>query len=102
MKLQIGRKIKILRSDNEAECKSDPFLQLCHDEGIEQHFIVREILQQNGVIEIFNRTLLEKIRCLLSNSGQNKSFWAEAMTYASHLINRFPSSAIGEKTPMEI
>ena len=48
--------------------------------------------------EKFNRALLEKIQCLLSNSGLNKSFWAEAMTYASHLINRLPSSAIGGKT----
>ena len=52
--------------------------------------------------ERFNRTLLEKIRCLLSNNGLNKSFWAEAMTYASHLINRLPSSAIGGKTLMKM
>ena len=58
--------------------------------------------QQNGVAERFNRTLLEKIWCLLSNSGLNKSFLAEAMTYASHLINRLPSSAIGGKSLMEI
>jgi len=42
MELQTGRKIKILRFDNGEEYKSDPFLQLCHDEGIEQHFTVRE------------------------------------------------------------
>jgi len=30
-----GRKIKILRSNNGGEYKCDPFLQLCHDEGIE-------------------------------------------------------------------
>jgi len=84
------------------ECKSDPFLQLCRDEGIEQYFTVRKTVQQNGVIERFNHTLPEKIRYLLSNSGLNKSFWAEAMTYASHLINRLSSSAIGGKTPMEM
>ena len=80
MELQTGRKIKILRSDNGGDCKSDPFLQLCRDEGIEQYFTVRKTVQQNGVIERFNHTLPEKIRYLLSNSGLNKSFWAEAMT----------------------
>ena len=35
-----GRKIKVLRSDNGGEYKSDPFLQLCLDEGIERHFTV--------------------------------------------------------------
>jgi len=39
---------------------------------------------------------------MLANSGLNKSFWAEAVTYVSHLINRLPSSAIGGKTPMLI
>ena len=52
--------------------------------------------------ERFNCTLLEKLRFFLSNNGLNKSFWAEAMTYASHLINRSSSSAIGGKTPMEM
>ena len=40
-----GRKIKVLRSDNGGEYKSDPFLQLCLDEGIERHFTVRETPQ---------------------------------------------------------
>ena len=35
-----GRKVKVLRSDNGGEYKSDPFLQLCLDEGIERHFTV--------------------------------------------------------------
>ena len=34
-----GRKINVLRSDNGGEYKSDPFLQLCLDEGIERHFL---------------------------------------------------------------
>ena len=49
-----------------------------------------------------NFFLLEKIRCLLSNAGLAKSFWAEALTYASHLINKFSLSAIGGRIPMEV
>ena len=63
------RKIKVLRSDNGGEYKSDPFPKLCHDEGIERHFTVRETPQQNGIAERINRTLLEKVRCMLSNAG---------------------------------
>jgi len=55
-----------------------------------------------GVAERLDRTLLGKIRCLLSNSRLRKSFWAEALTYASHLINNLPLSGIGGKTPMKI
>ena len=49
-----------------------------------------------------NRTILEKVRCMLSNAGLGKEFWAEAVTYACHLINWLPSAAINGKTPMEM
>ena len=49
-----------------------------------------------------NRTLLEKVRCMLSNAGLSKQFWAEAVMYASHLINRLPSSALNGKKPFEV
>ncbi|KAH9688421.1 hypothetical protein KPL70_015118 [Citrus sinensis] len=98
---QTGRKIKVLRSDNGGEYTSDLFLQVCQNEGIKRHFKVRHTPQQNGVVERMNRTLLEKVRCMLSNAGLDKKFWAEAVSYASHLINRLPSTAIRGKTPME-
>ena len=49
-----------------------------------------------------NRTLLEKVRCMLSNAGLGKQFWAEAVMYASHLINRLPLAALNVKTPLEV
>ena len=48
------------------------------------------------------RTLLEKVRCMLSNAGLGKQFWAEAIMYASHLINRLPSVELNGKTPLEV
>ena len=55
------RKIKVLRSENGREYKSDPFLKLCRDVGIDMHFTVRETPQQNGVAKRMNMTLLEKV-----------------------------------------
>lgn len=49
-----------------------------------------------------NRTLLERVRCILFYSGLPKTFWAEAMTTAAYLINRLPSVPIGFKTSMEM
>ncbi|KAH9672464.1 hypothetical protein KPL70_017737 [Citrus sinensis] len=49
---------------------------------------------ENGVAERMNRTLLEKVRCMLSNAGLNKKFWAKTVSYASHLVNQLPSAAI--------
>jgi len=97
-----GRKIKVLRSDNGGEYKSDPFLKICRDEGIDRHFTVRETPQQNGVTERMNMTLLKKVRCMLSNARLPKNFWVEALAYICYLVNRLPSSAIGCKTPLEV
>ncbi|KAH9805146.1 hypothetical protein KPL71_002341 [Citrus sinensis] len=99
---QTGRKIKRFRSDNGGEYKNDPFLQICQDEGIVRHFTIRDTPQQNGVAERMNRTILEKVRCMLSNAGLDKEFWAEAVVYACHLINHLPSTAIKGRTPMEM
>ena len=99
---QTGRKIKVLRSDNGTEYRTDQFSIFCKKEGISQHFTVRDTPQQNGVAERMNRTLLEKVRCMLSNAGLGKQFWAEAVMYASHLINCLPSAALNGKTPLEV
>ena len=74
MEKKTERKIKVLRSDNGREYTSDPFLLLYCNEGIERHFTVRKTLQQNGIAERMNITLLEKLRCMLSNASILKSF----------------------------
>jgi len=102
MEKNTGRKIKVLHSNNERKYTTNHFLQLYHDEGIERRFTVRETPQQNGITEMMNRTLLEKVRCMLSNTGKSKSFWAEALAYAFHFFNRLPSSTIGGKTSLEV
>ena len=52
-----------------------------------EHWLAKEI----------SRSLLEKARCLLSNARLIKSFWAEAIVYASHLINGLSSTAMEVK-----
>jgi len=99
---QTGRKIKVLRTDNGGEYKSDLFLEVCQDCGIVRHFTVRKTPQQNGVSEHMNKTLVEKVRCMLSNAELGREFWAEAVKYAQHLVNRLSSSVVDGKTPLEV
>nr|GEW84676.1 retrotransposon protein, putative, Ty1-copia subclass [Tanacetum cinerariifolium] len=101
METQTCRKIKHLRTNNDGEYKNDLFTKFCKNEDIVRHFTVRHAPQQNRVAERMNRTLLEKVRCMLSNVGLGKEFWAKALTYAYHLVNRLPSTAIDGKTPFE-
>jgi hypothetical protein len=39
---------------------------------------------------------------MLSNSGLNKRFWAEAASTACYLINRSPCITLGKKIPIEV
>ena len=99
---QTGRKIKVLRSDNGTKYRNDQFSYFYKKEGISRHFIVRDTPQQNGVAERMNRTLLEKVRCMLSNACLGKQLWVEVVMYASHLINCLPLDALNSKTPLEV
>jgi hypothetical protein len=47
------------------------------------------------------RTLEEKVRALLYDSGLPEYCWTDAIHHAAYLINRTPSSANGDKSPYE-
>ncbi|KAH9722806.1 hypothetical protein KPL70_006847 [Citrus sinensis] len=96
-----GKKIKRLRTDNGLEYCSNEFDEFCKSKGIARHKTVRHTPQQNGLVERMNRTLLEKVRCMLLNANLSKHFWAEVVTRAAYLVNRSPSSALNFRTPQE-
>ncbi|CAL9132929.1 unnamed protein product, partial [Musa textilis] len=56
---------------------------------------------QNGVAERRNRTLLDIVRSMLSNSNIPKFLWTEALKTAVYILNRVPTKAI-QKTPFEL
>jgi len=99
---QTNKKIKRLRTDNGLEFCEGQFNEFCENEGIVRHRIVWKTPQQNGVAECMNRTLLERARCMLSTANLSKDFWAEAINMACYLVNRYPSTAIECKTPVEV
>lgn len=99
---QTGKQIKRLRTDNGLEFCNSAFENFCKKEGIVRHHTVVATPQQNGVAERMNRTLIEKARCMISNSGLSRDFWAEAVSTACFLVNRSPSTSIELKTPEEV
>ncbi|KAK1632906.1 hypothetical protein QYE76_007221 [Lolium multiflorum] len=54
--------------------------KFCNDEGIVRHHTIP--YTQNGVAERMNRTIISKARCMLSNAGMHRRFWAEAASTA--------------------
>ena len=76
---QTGRRLKCLRDDKGGECTSDEF-QRCHDDlGIRRQHSTRNHPQQNGVTERMNRTLSERVTCLLNESGMPNRWWGECL-----------------------
>jgi hypothetical protein len=51
-----------------------------------------------------NRTILERVRCMLSNAGlwDKHGLWAEAAYVACYLINHSPNLAIDFKILEEV
>ena len=49
-----------------------------------------------------NKTLLEKVRYILSNAGLSKCFWDKAVSTSYYLVNLSPYAPINFKTPKEV
>lgn len=62
---QTGKKLKCIRSDNGGEYIG-PFDEYCKQQGIRHQKTPPKTPQLNGLAERLNRTLVERVRCLLS------------------------------------
>uniref|UniRef100_H3H7A4 Integrase catalytic domain-containing protein n=1 Tax=Phytophthora ramorum TaxID=164328 RepID=H3H7A4_PHYRM len=82
-----GIKVKVLRSDNGGEYCNAGMVALCDEKTIKQEFTVPYNPQQNGMAERMNRTLVEMTRCMLEESGMDKSYWCEAIMTAADIRN---------------
>lgn len=78
------------------------FEKLCARHGIVQQKTVTYKPQQNGLAERMNRTLLDRVRCMLIDSGLTRGFWAEALNTAVRIVNSVPCKAIKDKSPEEV
>ncbi|KAH9649068.1 hypothetical protein KPL70_025842 [Citrus sinensis] len=88
--------------DNGLEYCNKLFEEFCEKNGIQRHKTVTYTPQQNGLAERMNKTLVEKVRCMLIYSKLPKTLWVEALNTVCYLVNRSPSTAIDCKTPMEL
>lgn len=98
---QCGRKIKVLRTDNGTEYCNEQFIKLMRECGIVHQKTAPYTPEQNGVAERMNRTLIERVRCMLLDSGLGNIFWAEAANTAAYLLNRIPCRG-NNRSPEEI
>ena len=96
-----GMKLKTFRTDNGGEYTSNEFEEYLRQDGTQHETTVPKTPQQNGVAERMNRTLIDSVRAMLSDSKLPKRFWAEALSTATYLHNRSPTNAVKGMTPYE-
>ncbi|KAA0065400.1 gag/pol protein [Cucumis melo var. makuwa] len=84
----LSKKIKILRSDQGGEYMDLRFQDYMIEHGIQSQLSAPGTPQQNGVSERRNRTLLDKVRSMMSYTQLPSSFWGDCSSYLeqSHVL----------------
>lgn len=96
-----NNKISKIRCDNGREYVNTQLKTWCENRGIELDTTVPHTPQLNGRAERLNRTLMNKVRALLFDSGLKKQMWGEALYTAVYLVNRSPTDTL-TVTPYEM
>ena len=96
-----GKQVKRFRTDGGGEYTSKKFAEYLKSEGILKETTTPYTPQSNGVVERANRTIMERVRCMLDDAGLSKKYWAFAVSVAVYLKNRTPTRSVVGKTPYE-
>lgn len=99
---QKTNKIKILRTDNGGEFCSATMENYMKQCGIVHQKTNPYTPEQNGLCERYNRSIVEKARCLLFDAKFEKKLWAEAVHTAVYLKNISPAAGLDRRTPFEL
>ena len=86
-----GHAICCFRTDRGGEFTSLEFNEYCNLNGIKRQLTAAYTPQQNGVAERKNQTIMNMVRCMLTDKNVPKEFWPEAVNWAVHLLNRCPT-----------
>nr|GEX00106.1 hypothetical protein [Tanacetum cinerariifolium] len=89
---QLEKTIKSLRSDRGGKYMSQEFLDHLKEHGIIAHRTPPYTPQNNGVLERKNRTLLDMVRSMMSQTTLQKSFWDYALETAARILNMVPTN----------
>ena len=88
-----------LRTDRSGEFTTHEFNSFCKTNGISRQLNAAYTLQQNGVAERNNRTIMNMVRSILLEKQVPKNFWQEAINWTMHMLNRSPIVVVKYMTP---
>lgn len=102
-KSQFGFSVSKLICDNGGEYVSGQFKSFCRNNGVILDYTIPYTPEQNGKAERMNRTLVERARTMINDSGVPKELWGEAIYTATYIVNRGPTESLSlNVTPAEI
>ncbi|CAI7844550.1 unnamed protein product [Closterium sp. NIES-53] len=82
-----------LHSDRGGEFSSTCLETLCQGRGIIQYYTLLDSPQQNGVAERRIGLVVEVARTSICHAGAPQFLWPQAVRYAAHQLNLWPSDA---------
>jgi hypothetical protein len=94
--------IRRVQNEFELKVKNTQVEEFLDEEGIKHELSAPYTPQQNGIVEMNNRTLIEAARTLLDEYKTPDSFWVEAINTACHAANCLYLHKYLNKTPCEI
>jgi transposase InsO family protein len=97
---QDGRRVKSIRTDGGGEYRKQ-MSELCKELGIHHEETTPYTPHQNSVAECVNRTICDRIRSIIAETGFPKVLWAELACTVTYLKNRSPTRSLRDKTPCE-
>ncbi|KAE8255552.1 hypothetical protein A4X13_0g3000 [Tilletia indica] len=95
-------KVKRIHCDHGKEFENQLFQDWASKNGVQWCFSAPNTSQQNGLIERWNRTIQERGRAMLRAARLSDSFWPFAFRAACDIINKSPSSSIGNSIPLTL
>jgi hypothetical protein len=96
-----GKKIKVLRSDNGGEYIPQDFSDFCIEAGIKREYTIPYNLQQNGVAERKNKSIIKAVKAMIHDQHLPMFLWAEASMTVVYVHNRNPHKIVRNMTPEE-
>lgn len=85
---QANLAVKRVRTDGGTEFHG--LAKWCKDQGVSHEVTVPYVHQMNGKVERMNRTLQDRVRCMLVDAKLDPEWWALALDTASYVRNRCP------------
>ena len=75
-------------------------MKFLQENGIVSQYTMPSSLDQNGVAERRNQTLMDMVRSMRSNTKLPQYFWTKTLKTVVYILNRVPTKAVS-KTPFE-